>query len=290
MDLGSFAEGVVTGLRESLQAPILIGLVLAYLARTGNARHFPIIGRGAAVAIAACVVAGLILYFPLRDVHGPQEEWFEGTLMLVTAALVTWLLFRMRGQAAALRGRGEERLELSRADPLLWGLALLTGVALVREGFEVALFLLGQLLDALDGDALAASGLLGGLIGIALAVAIGYAVARASLSLAAGAFFRWTGIALTLVAAGLVSHAVHKFIETGVAPIAGEIAFDLRGVLPHDEGVGQLLRALLGYSAQPEVAAVIVHAAYLVIGLWLYLRQMGSGPMRGAPPRPAAAA
>ena len=289
MDSASFGDGVLTGLRESLQAPILIGLVLAYLARTGNARHFPMIGRGAALAIAACVVAGLILYFPLGDVHGPQEEWFEGTLMLVTAALLTWLLFRMRSQAAALRGRGGARLDLSRTDPLLWGLALLAGVALVREGFEVALFLVGQLVDAAGGDTLAASGLVGGLIGVALAVAIGYAVARASLALGTDAFFRWTGIALILVAAGLVSHAVHKFIETGVAPIAGEIAFDLRGVLPHDAGVGQFLRALFGYSAQPEVAAVIVHATYAVIGLWLYLRHIRSGPMRGARPRPAAA-
>ncbi len=78
MDIASFGAGLTTGLRESVQAPIVIGLVLAYLARTGNARHFGMIGKGAAIAIAACAAAGVILYFPLGDVHGPQESGSRG--------------------------------------------------------------------------------------------------------------------------------------------------------------------------------------------------------------------
>jgi high-affinity iron transporter len=105
-------------------------------------------------------------------------------------------------------------------------------------------------------------------------------------------FFRWTGIGLIFIAAGLLSSAVHEFVEIGVIPFGGATAFDIAAVLPHKpidgapDGlpliIGQFLRALLGYTSRPEVVTLVAWASYIVIVLALYLRPMGKMPARVA--------
>ena len=103
-------------------------------------------------------------------------------------------------------------------------------------------------------------------------------------------FFRWTGIALIFIAAGLLGYAVHEFVEAGVITVGTQTAFDISAVLPHSGDIsetgpililGQLLRALFGYSSRPEVATLVAWAAYLVVVLPLYLR-----PVKPSAPRP----
>ena len=112
---------------------------------------------------------------------------------------------------------------------------------------------------------------------------IGWGFYRGSRAIDLRRFFRWTGIALVFIAAGLLSHAVHEFIEvaeiSGVTVIGSQTAFDISAVLSHDDGIGQFLRAIFGYSASPEVLTFVVHVAYVVAILTLYLR-----PVRPAPP------
>ncbi len=98
-------------------------------------------------------------------------------------------------------------------------------------------------------------------------------------------FFRWTGVGLVFIAAGLLSTAVHELIEIGVIPFGTEPLFDLSAVLPHrpEEGnlVGMFLRALFGYSATPETTTFIVWLTYVVVVLTLFLR-----PMKPSAPAP----
>jgi high-affinity iron transporter len=128
--------------------------------------------------------------------------------------------------------------------------------------------------------------LLGALAGLLIAVALGYGFYRGSRRVNLGTFFRWTGIALVFIAAGLLSKGLHEFIEIGAlgGPLTAT-AFDLSRSLPHEEGIGAFLRALLGYSAAPEIATLGLHVSYVVAVLVLYLR-----PVRRTPPQHPVAA
>jgi high-affinity iron transporter len=114
-------------------------------------------------------------------------------------------------------------------------------------------------------------------VGLAIAVAIGMLIYRGSRRINLARFFRWTGISLVFIAAGLLASGIHEFIEIGVVTIGTHAAFDISGVLPDESGVGQFLHAIVGYSAAPEVTRLVVHLGYLAIVLVLYLRP--------APPR-----
>ena len=151
------------------------------------------------------------------------------------------------------------------------------------EGVETSLFLVGQ---ATSNRLEAVWILLGALVGLVVAVGLGYGFYRGSRRLNLGSFFRWTGIALIFIAAGLLSHAIHEFIEIGALGSGPwtQTAFDLSAVLSHDDGVGAFLRAIFGYSASPEVLTLIVHVAYVVATLALYLRPL---PPRVPPARTA---
>ena len=284
MDLGALTSGLLTGLREGVEAALIVGIVLAYLAKTGNRRHFGKIWLGAGGAVALSIVAGIVLFLTLGGLREPYEQIFEGIAMLLAAAVVTWMLFWMRRQAASVRGELQERVDRVLTEGTAWGLTVLAFTAVIREGIETSLFLVGQVTAAADRELGSVSVLVGALIGLLIAVAIGYALYRGSRRLNIRTFFRWTGIALIFIAAGLLSHAVHEFIEVGLITVGTQTAFDISSFLPHDVGIGQFLRALFGYSSQPELITLLVHVGYVAIVLWLYLR-----PLPPAQARPARA-
>jgi high-affinity iron transporter len=276
VDYGFFTTGLLTGLREGVEAALIVSIILAYLARTGNARHFGRIWSGTAAALALSVAIGLVLFVTIGELKAPAEQIFEGSAMLLAAAVVTWMLFWMRRTAANIRGELQAEIDRALTHGSVWGLSVLAFAAVIREGIETSLFLLGQVTAASQAHAGAASTLIGALVGVAVAVLIGYGFYRGTRVINLRIFFTWTGVALVFIAAGLVANAAHELIEAGVIPIGGGIAFDISRVLPHSEEsgnlLGQLLRALLGYSSTPEWGTLIAWAAYLGTVLTLYLR------------------
>jgi high-affinity iron transporter len=158
-------------------------------------------------------------------------------------------------------------------------LTILAFVAVIREGVETALFLVGQANAArLGSDTGALSVLLGAVAGLAIAAGLGYGFYQGSRRVNLSTFFRWTGIALIFIAAGLVSHAVHELVDAGVITIGTATLFDSGGLLSEDGLVGMLLRALFGYTSSPEVVTFVSWAAYLAIVLPLYLRPVKARP------------
>ena len=282
-DAGAFSSGLVTGLREGVEAALIVSIILAYLAKTGNARHFPKIWLGTGAAIGLSLVAGVVLFLTVGGLQSPYEEIFEGLVMLLAAGVVTWMLFWMRRQASGVKAELQAAVDRVLTEGSLWGLAVLAFTAVIREGIETSLFLVGQVNAAgRVGAGGSVSVIVGALLGLAAAAALGYGFYRGSRRINLATFFRWTGIALVFIAAGLLSHAVHEFIEIGAITVGTQPAFDISGVLPHDQGIGQFLRALFGYSSRPEVLTLAVHVAYVVTVLALYLR-----PVTPARPRPA---
>ena len=280
MDFGNLTTGFLIGLREGVEAALIVAIVLAYVVRTGNGRHIPKIWLGSGAAIILSVALGLVIFNTVGAFEEPYEQLFEGSAMLLAAVVVTWMLFWMRRQSMNLRGELQAAVDRVLSEGTAWGLAVLAFTAVIREGVETALFLAGQATSAETG---AGSVLVGAVVGLGAAVVIGWGFYRGSRAIDLRLFFRWTGIALVFIAAGLLSHAVHEFIEVaeiaGIAIIGSQTAFDISGILSHDDGIGQFLRAIFGYSARPEVLTLVVHVTYVVAVLALYLR-----PVRPAPP------
>ena len=275
MDLGALSSGLLTGLREGVEAALIIAIICAYLAKTGNRREFPKVFAGAGSAILLSAVLGLILYIQVGGLEEPYEQIFEAITLFAAAAVVTWMLFWMRRQARSVKGELHSAVDRALDGGSVLALAVLAFVAVIREGLETSLFLVGQ---ANSADQNAIWVLVGALIGLAIAAVLGVGFYQGSRRINLATFFRWTGVGLIFIAAGLLSTAVHELVEIGVIPFGGQTLFDLSGVLPHsaDSGniVGQFLRAIFGYSSTPEVVTFAVWLTYVVVVLYLFLRPM----------------
>jgi len=288
LDFGSLVTGLLTGTREGVEAALIVSIILVYLARTGNRRHFGPIWLGTGAALLLSIGVGVVLWITIHDLPSPAEQIFEGTALLLAAAVVTWMLFWMRRTAATASATLRAAVDRSLTSGSVWALGALAFTAVIREGIETSLFLLGQATSASRADASAGSVLIGAFIGLAVAAGLGVGFYRGARLINLKTFFSWTGVALIFVAAGLVASAVHEFIEIGWITVGSGTAFDISGLLPHEGGgiglLGQLLHVLVGYTSTPEWTVLVAWAVYLSVVLVLYLR---SAKPLAAPPQTA---
>jgi high-affinity iron transporter len=287
LDPGAFFGGFVTGLREGVEAALIVAIIASYLARTGEARRIPIVLLGAAAAVVVSIAIGAGIFVFVGELEEPYEQILEAATMLLAAGIVTWMLFWMKRQARGMSRDLHARVDRALDHGGMWGLTLLAFTAVIREGIETAVFLIGQASAARDSGGTGGV-LLGALIGLAAAVGIGYAIYAGSRRIDLRLFFRVSGVLLIFIAAGLLSRAVHELAEIGVITVATQQAYDLTAVLPHSDGLGMFLRAMFGYSASPEVITFVVWVTYVVVVLWLYLRPDRTSPVT-VPTEPAAA-
>ena len=177
MDFGSFVSGLLTGLREGVEAALIVAIVLAYLHRTGNGGQSGKVWIGASVAVVLSAILGIAIYSTVGAFKEPYEQIFEATTMLLAAAVVTWMLFWMRRQSAGIKGELQSSVDKALIAGGAWGLSLLAFAAVIREGVETALFLAGQATSAASG---ASSILAGAIVGLLIAAVIGYGFYRGS--------------------------------------------------------------------------------------------------------------
>lgn len=248
-------SALLIALREGVEMALIVGIVLAYLGNIGarTAQRWVWLGVGAAALVSVGFLG--ILNLLEREFVGAVEQIYEGTAMLLAAAFLTWMIFWMLQRSRYIKSE----LQTGVAEALArggaaWGLFALAFFTVVREGVETAL-----LLFAAPGQ----GKLLGAVIGFAAAIGIGVLIYAYGRRIDLRTFFRVTGILLVIFAAGLLTHGVHEFVEAGLA--GGPTVFDLSATLPDDEGLGSILRALLGYSADPTWLEVAVYVAYFVV-------------------------
>jgi len=293
LEPGFAVTGLLTGLREGVEAALIVAIILSYLVRTGNGRHAGRIALGVLAAVLGSAVVGTAIWLSVGGLSSPYEQVFEGLAMLLAAAVVTWMLFWMRRQAASVRGDLQFRVDRALSEGGAWALAALAFTAVVREGIETSIFLVGLTTSAgtsvgagSGGEFGAGAGsvLVGALVGLLIAIGLGYGFYRGARLIDLRRFFRWTGVALVFIAAGLLSRAVHEFVEIGVIGLGNGVAFDVSALLPHETGIGQFLRAILGYTSQPEWVTLLSWTGYVAGVLWLYLRPMRP---RSSPPAEA---
>ena len=275
--------GLLTGLREGVEAALIVGIIASYLVKIGRADRLASVWFGVAAAIASSIAIGVLAFVLLGSLQGTAEQIFAGTASLLAVVILTYMLFWMRKQAVTLGAELRGGVDRAVASTSMLGLSLLAFTAVIREGIETALFLLGQT-TAASGEGL--SVVLGALVGLLIAAGIGVLIFRAGLRLNLSAFFNVTGAALVVIASGLLSYGVHEFIEVGLLPALIKPVYDISAILPHKEGIGQFLRAIVGYSSTPELTTLLAQGAYLIFGLFFYVRPV----RRAAAARTAASA
>ncbi len=264
--LGSF---LIT-LREGLEAALIIGIILAYLARTGNRQGFKPVWLGTSLAVLVSLIVGAIIYLLAGEFTGRAEEIFEGIAMFLAAGVLTWMIFWMRKQAINIKAHLHAQIQSVLIGGSLLGLATLAFIVVVREGIETVLFLFAATRVA-ESPVLF---VVGGFLGLAVAIVIGYSIYKGSSGLNLRAFFNVTSIVLIVFAAGLLAHGIHEFHEAGLIPSVVEHVWDINHILPEKSTFGQFLTAIIGYNGNPSLVEVIVYPVYLVLVLWAYFRPL----------------
>jgi high-affinity iron transporter len=264
--------------REGLEASLIVGIVLGYLAKTENRRYFRYIWLGTAAAVAASVVTGAALFFTVGELEGRAEQIFEGVAMLSAVAVLTWMIFWMRRQAVNIKRELEERLAHAIAAGSAVGLASVVFFAVLREGWETALFLF-----AVSESSTPLTTGIGAVVGLTISISLGVGIYMGSRRLNLRQFFTATGLLLIVFAAGLVAHATHEFQEAGLLPETIEHLWNTNAIVSEDSHFGKFLTALFGYNGDPSALEVGVWAAYLVAVLSLFLRPLVSWRRAPAP-------
>lgn len=273
--LGSF---LIT-LREGLEAALIVGIILAYLNRTGHRDSFRAVWLGVTIAVATSLAAGSAIYFLAGEFTGRAEEIFEGGAMLLAVGVLTWMIFWMAKQAANIRVHLQAQVDTAVNARSALGLVLLTFIVVVREGVETALFLFAST----RVETSAALSTAGAVVGLAVAVGIGYSIYRGATRLNLRTFFHVTSLLLIIFAAGLLAHGVHEFQEAGLVPIVIEHVWDTNGILAEKSTVGRFLTAVTGYNGNPSLIEVIAYGTFLGGVLIAYLRSVSSrGRMKAA--------
>lgn len=255
-------------LREGLEAALIIGIILAYLARTNNRQGFKPVWLGTSLAVVASLIAGAIIYVVAGEFEGRAEQIFEGTTILLAVGVLTWMIFWMRKQAANIRGELQAQIQSALTSGSSFALGTIAFVAVVREGIETVLFLFAANKVAES----AASFTIGGLLGLAIAVAIGYGIYKGTAGLNLKTFFNITGLVLIIFAAGLLAASMGEYHEAGIIPPVIEHTWDINNVINEESTVGQFLKAIFGYRASPSLVQVIAYIVYLAWALIAYFR------------------
>ncbi len=204
------AGAFLVTLREGLEAALIISIILAYLARTGNRQFFVNIWVGAGAAVVVSLAAGAGLYWTVGNLSGRAEEIFEGIAMFIAVAVLTYMVVWMKRQAVNIKAHLEAKVGSAVATGSALAMVSLAFVVVVREGIETVLFMLGILTSTTMSAAT-----IGGFLGLTVAVAVGYIGYRGSRRLNLGVFFNVTGTLLIFFAAGLLAHGFHEFVEDG---------------------------------------------------------------------------
>jgi high-affinity iron transporter len=268
--------------REGLEGTLICSILLTYLASAGRRDLFRYVFGGAGLAVVLATAAGVVLWVVTRDafIGSNAQTWFETGVFAVAVTVLTYMTFWMRRHSRNLGRELREKVSDAVSGGSGIALGVIAFVTVGREAVETVIFLL-----AIAYQSSPLQLVIGAVIGLAIALGVSYSMYRVGLRINLGRFFAIVGSLLMVVAAGLLADGVQNLQELGVLPGGSMTLFNVSGSLPDDTGVGDVLHGLVGYSAAPTALQVAIWAAFLAIGLTLFLR-----PKRRPAPRPPASA
>jgi high-affinity iron transporter len=270
------------GLREGLEASLVVVILIAYLVKTDRRHLLPRIWGGVAAAVLLSLAFGALLTFGPNDLTFEAKETLGGTLSIIAVGLVTWMVFWMarhaRDLSGELRGKVDTAANAGRAS-----LVVVAFLAVGREGLETALFIWAAAQATTNGGDSTLIPLLGALLGLLTAVAMGYAFYKGVLKINLAKFFRYTGMILIVVAAGVLAYGVHDLQEARVLPGLYHLAWDLSGPIPESSWYGTLLKGTVNYSQNLTWLQASVWLLYLVPTMTIFVLKTRP-PQKSAPP------
>jgi high-affinity iron transporter len=255
------------GLREGLEAALVVGILVAYLVKLGHKNKAPQILIGTIAAVLVSVGVGFLLTAVVQDLPSGSQELISGITSIVAVVFVTWMIFWMARQSrnlgANLRGRIDVAIERQTL-----GLATVAFLAVIREGIETSAFIW----SAARATGTDTNPLWGAALGIVTATVLGYLIYRGALKLNLGTFFKYTGAFLVIVAAGILAYGIGELQEIGVLPFLRATTYDLTGAIAPNGWVDNLLRGTISFKSAPTQLESIAWFGYLIIAGAAYLR------------------
>lgn len=268
-NISFMGSSLLITLREGLEIALVLAIIIAYLRKTGRGDRLGAIWTGSSLAVVASLITGVIFYKAVGAFEGKWEQVIEGTLAFAAVAVLTWMIFWMRGHARGIASVLHSKIDAA-IEQSSTALTVVAFIAVAREGFETVLFLISAETASASGTQV----VIGGLIGLAISAVLGYLFFLGSERIDLRKFFNWTGLLLILFAAGLFAKGIHEFREF----------FELEGTW-YSKPVWELtsgplatgwtydfLKGLLGWSSDPERIRVVAYIAFLVPTLWFYFR------------------
>jgi high-affinity iron transporter len=287
--LASFFATFLIGLREGLEAALVVGILVAYLTRVGRRDALPKLWTGVGLAVALALGIGAVFTFGAYGLTFEAQELLGGGLSLLAVAMVTWMIFWMQQAGRTLKSGLESGVDKALRGGV-WALVAIGFVSVAREGVETTLFLWAMVQYFEDQS----DALLGAVVGLAVAVVLGWLISRGMLRLNLGRFFTWTGGFLVIVAAGVLAYAVHDLQEAGALPgpfgsgapidaATGSVAigwagfpfgwaFDVSTAIAPDSALAALLQATIGFMPAMTWLQVIAWAVYIAVVVPLFVR------------------
>jgi len=261
--------------RETLEAALVVGIILSYLKRTHQAKYYSAVGIGIVSGVLASIVGAFLFVRLAGGFSGRGEQIFESLTLLLGAFLLTTMILWMMKQKH-ISTELQERVATELAEGHKLGLFLLVFVAVLREGIETVIFLGAARFVSTDNNLIGAS------TGIIAAILSGYVIFLGSMKINLKMFFNITSVLLILFAAGLVANGVHELQEAKIVPTLVEHVWDINpavnpdGKYPplHERGyIGSILKGLFGYNGDPSLIETLSYFAYLLLVVILWRRR-----------------
>jgi len=256
----------IIALREGLEAALIVGILVAYIVRTDRRHFLKPLWTGVGAALAATFALGAFLSYTSAELTARGEELFAGITSFIAVGLVTWMVFWMKRTARTLRNELHGKVDTALTGGPI-SLALVAFFAVAREGLETALFVYTNF-QTVGAASTATVGLV---LGLTLAVVLGYLIYNRSVKLDLSKFFTVTGVALIIVAAGVLSYGIHEFQELGWIPGVDDFLWDVTPWIAKESILASLLSGTVGFDTTTSFIQFIAWSAYLVAVLVPYL-------------------
>jgi high-affinity iron transporter len=261
-------------LREGIEAALIVGIVSSYLNQTGRRAWMPVVWVGIFLALALSLFVGAGLQLMSAEFPQKAQELFEAIVGLIAVGVLTAMVFWMRRAARSIAGELRSSIDAAFASSRQ-GYALVGMIffAVAREGLESVFFLLATFQQSEGYGAP-----VGACLGILVAGVVGYGIYIGGVRLDLRRFFRWTGVFILIVAAGMLAGSVRALHEAGLWNHLQTVAFDLSAVLPADSPVGTVFSGVFGYQDAPTVSEVLAYVIFLAVAACLFLRRAPAAP------------
>ncbi|GAB2488507.1 FTR1 family iron permease [Jatrophihabitans fulvus] len=258
----------VIGLREGLEAALIVGIIAAFLRKQGRRDLLRSVMVGVGVAVVLCLGIGIALRAFSQNLPQKEQEGLETVIAVLAIGMVTYMVVWMRRNSRNLKGQLESLASeaMTQSSNGARAMVAMAFLAVIREGLETVVFLLAAFNESANG----ATAGVGALLGLLVAVALGYGIYRGGVRLNLSKFFRATGAVLVLVAAGLVVNAVHTAHEAGWVNVGQQQTLDLTWLVEPGTVQASLLTGMLGLQPRPVLIEVVLWLVYLVpVGLYV---------------------